>query len=76
MLCPLCKIEVDSQNHSLTGSVLKKNTNIDPEMKHEFIHGSLEEQGMVTTLFSSLLELREHLLKKETAYRGDTIPDT
>ena len=30
--CPLCKIEVDSQNHILTCSVLKKNTNIDPEI--------------------------------------------
>ena len=76
LLCPLCKIEVDSQNHILTSLVLKKHINIDPAIKYEFIHGSLEEQVMVITLYSSLLELREHLLEKETAYRGNIIPDS
>ena len=76
LMCPLCKLEVDSQSHILLCSVLKNNTHIDPEVKYEFIYGSLQEQVMVTTLFSSLLDLREQLLEKETAYRGSPIPDS
>ena len=38
LLCPLCKLEVDSQIHILTCLVLKENTTINPEVKYEFIH--------------------------------------
>ena len=56
LLCPLCSLEVDTQSHILNCSVLKNNTNINTESEHEYIHGSLKEQVLITTLYSSLLE--------------------
>ena len=75
LLCPLCSLELDTQSHILKCSVLKKNTIINPEVEYEYIHGSLEEQVMITTLYSSLLELRDRLLEEKTAYRGQPVPD-
>jgi hypothetical protein len=45
LLCPLCKLEADSQSHILTCSVLRRNTTINPEVKYDFIHGSLEDRA-------------------------------
>ena len=75
LLCPLCSLELDTQSHILKCSVLKKNTIINPEVEYEYIHGSLEEQVIITTLYSSLLELRDSLLEEKTAYRGQPVPD-
>ena len=63
--CDHCKLETDSQEHALQCSVLKNHIKIHSEIKYEHLFGKIEQQKIITHVFSSLLEIQERLLDSD-----------
>ena len=59
--CPMCKSEIDSQEHLIQCTELKKHMKFSHNIAYDQIYGNLDEQISVTILYSSLLEVRERL---------------
>ena len=80
--CRLCNLAIDSQEHTMQCSELKKHTTWNKDVLYENIYGSLEQQVEVTKVISSLLEVRERLLEEGNKSdergtpTGATIPDS
>jgi hypothetical protein len=62
--CRLCNLAIDSQDHTMKCSVLKKHYTWSEDIKYDFIYGSLEDQVEVVKVISSLLEVRDRLLEE------------
>ena len=62
--CRLCNLAIDSQDHTMKCSVLKKHYTWSEDIKYDFIYGSLEDQVAVVKVISSLLEVRDWLLEE------------
>ena len=68
LLCPLCEMECDSQQHMLRCSVLSKhllsNNVSNDQIEYEDIFRSCRKQKEVTTLFKELIEIRKLIIEE------------
>ena len=62
--CRLCNLAIDSQEHTMQCSELKKHVTWNKDVLYENIYGSLDQQVEVTKVISSLLDTRERLLEE------------
>ena len=60
--CRLCYLTIDCQSHVLLCTILKEHFTWNPDIKYEFIYGTLEQQIEVIQVYSTLMEVRERLL--------------
>lgn len=60
--CRLCYLTIDCQSHVMLCTVLKEHYTWNPDIKYEFIYGTLEQQIEVIQVYSTLMEVRERLL--------------
>ena len=77
--CPLqCNLEqpcIDSQEHTLVGSILQNLHNIE-KTNINFMHGTVYQQHQISKLFCSLLKSREKILETNTScLPGASFPD-
>lgn len=68
--CQLCLLEVDTQSHVLCCPFIKNQCKEYSSLPYDFIHGNLEEQVAITSLYSSLLEVRDRLLDEGAGLPG------
>ena len=62
--CELCGSCEDSQEHILECTVLEEHMVWDHSIQYQYLFGSVDQQKLVITLFTSLLELRQQLLEE------------
>ena len=62
--CELCGTCEDSQEHILECPVLEEHMVWDHSIQYQYLFGSVDQQKLVITLFTSLLELRQQLLEE------------
>ena len=72
--CPICKVEVDTQQHMLSCSILLNNLDEAQKKLHETtcyedIYSNTQNQFKITTLFHTLLKIRQKMLDYP-AYQG------
>ena len=60
--CQLCLLDIYTQGHVLCCPLIKNQFKEYTSLPYEFIHGNLDEQVAITSLYSSLLEVRDRLL--------------
>ena len=75
--CQLCKLEVDTQEHALTCSIIRQHLSQQERdllktVSYEDIFGTLSTQLIITKLFQSILKIKKRLCAKDlpAAYPG------
>ena len=68
--CQLCLLDIYTQSHVLCCPLIKNQFKEYTSLPYEFIHGNLDEQVAITSLYSSLLEVWDRLLDEGAGIPG------